>query len=155
MIRLTVNGKKVALPLDPETPLLWALRDHLGLTGTKYSCGIGECGACSVLLDGEAAASCTITLGEAADRSVTTIEGLNSPVGRSLKKAWLQEDVSQCGYCQPGQIITAASLLQKDPDPSPSRVAEAMSGVLCRCGSYRAVKRAINRAAKEIRHEKG
>jgi len=153
MIHLTVNNARVALELDPETPLLWVLRDHLGLTGTKYSCGIGECGACRVLLDGEAVNSCTLTLAEAAGKAVTTIEGLDSPTGRALQHAWVQEDVPQCGYCQPGQIITAAALLESNPRADENQINQAMTGVLCRCGTYRAIGRAVRRAAGEMGHE--
>ena len=152
MIRLTVNGREHGLEIDPDTPLLWVLRDHLGLMGTKYSCGIGECGACTVLLDGEAVTSCTLPLGQAAGKAVTTIEGLDSPVGRALKEAWVAEDVPQCGYCQPGQIITAAALLERAPQPDNDQIEQAMSGVLCRCGTYRAIGRAVRRAAKEVGH---
>ena len=150
MTDLKVNGKKHRLEMDPETPLLWVLRDHLGLTGTKYSCGIGECGACAVQMDGEVVQSCTVSLAEAAGKSVITIEGLNSPQGMALKNAWQKESVAQCGYCQPGQIITAASLLERVPDPDEQEIKEAMNGVLCRCGTYQAIGRAVKRAAKEV-----
>ena len=147
MISVTLNGESRELDLDPDTPLLWVLRDHLGLTGTKYGCGEGECGACTVHLDGEPVKSCSTPLSAAAGRSVTTIEGL-SPDGRHpLQLAWIVEDVPQCGYCQPGQIMTAAALIAKVPRPSDAQIEDAMSGVLCRCGTYNRIRRAIHRAA--------
>ena len=150
MIRLTVNNVRHEVDVDPETPLLWVLRDNLGLTGTKYSCGTAECGACTVHLDGEAVLSCTLPVKKAAGRQVTTIEGLCGPVGRALKDAWTREDAPQCGYCQPGQIMTAAALLQENPSPTDGDVTEAMSGVLCRCGSYAEIRKAVHRAAGEV-----
>lgn len=155
MITLFVNGKRHDMEVNPETPLLWVLRDHLGLTGTKYSCGIGECGACTVHVDGKAVQSCTITAAEAAGRNVTTIQGLAGPVGESLKQAWIQEDVAQCGYCQPGQIMTAAALLKDNPAPTDQDIDEAMSGVICRCGTYQEIQKAIHRAAGELDYGKG
>ena len=155
MIPLTVNGTHHRLDLDPETPLLWVLRDHLGLTGTKYSCGIAECGACSVHLDGQVVLSCSVTLAEAAGGRVTTIEGLGGPIGEALGRAWEEEDVPQCGFCQPGQIMTAAALLDENPQPTDEEIEEAMSGVLCRCGTYEEIKRAIRLARKEVDREKG
>ena len=155
MITLFVNNKRQDMEVDPETPLLWVLRDHLGLTGTKYSCGIGECGACTVHVDGEAVQSCTITAAEAAGRSVTTIQGLSGPLGQTLKQAWVEEDVAQCGYCQPGQIMTAAALLKDNPAPTDPDIDEAMSGALCRCGTYQEIRKAIHRAAGELGHGKG
>lgn len=147
MISVTLNGEPRELDLDPDTPLLWVLRDHLGLTGTKYGCGEGECGACTVHLDGEPVKSCSTPLSAAAGRSVTTIEGL-SPDGRHpLQLAWIVEGVPQCGYCQPGQIMTAAALIAKVPRPSDTQIEDAMSGVLCRCGTYNRIRRAIHRAA--------
>lgn len=147
MINLTLNGEPQALALDPDTPLLWVLRDHLGLTGTKYGCGEGACGACVVLLDGEPIKSCSTPLSAVAGRSVQTIEGL-SPDGRHpLQLAWVLEDVPQCGYCQSGQIMTAAALLARHPRPSDEQINAAMSEVLCRCGTYGRIRRAIHRAA--------
>jgi isoquinoline 1-oxidoreductase subunit alpha len=147
MISLTLNGELRELDFDPNTPLLWVLRDHLGLTGTKYGCGEGECGACIVHLDGEAVNACKTPLSAAAGRKVTTIEGL-SPDGRHpLQLAWIIEEVSQCGYCQPGQLMTAAALLVKSPRPSDRQIDEAMSRVLCRCGTYTRIRQAIHRAA--------
>jgi isoquinoline 1-oxidoreductase alpha subunit len=147
MITLILNGEPRALDLDPTMPLLWVLRDHLGLTGTKYGCGQGECGACTVLLDGEPVKSCSTPLSAALGRAVTTIEGL-SPDGRHpLQLAWILEEVPQCGYCQSGQIMTAAALLAKHPRPTDVQLDAAMSGVLCRCGTYKRIRRAIQRAA--------
>lgn len=155
MIALFVNGKRREIEADPDTPLLWVLRDHLNLTGTKYSCGIGECGACTVHVEGEAVQSCTIALKEVEGKSITTIEGLDSAEGRALKQAWIQEDVPQCGFCQPGQIMTAAGLLSHTPHPSEEEIHRAMSGVLCRCGTYEEIRKAVQRAAGEGSHEKG
>jgi aerobic-type carbon monoxide dehydrogenase small subunit (CoxS/CutS family) len=146
---LIVNGKRRSVDLAPETPLLWALRDALGLTGTKYGCGIAQCGACTVLLDGEAVRSCQVTAREAAGRRVTTIEGL-SPDGRHpVQRAWVAEEVPQCGYCQSGQIVAAVALLSRKPAPSDADIDAAMRGILCRCGTYGRIRRAIRRAAKE------
>jgi isoquinoline 1-oxidoreductase alpha subunit len=148
-ITMTVNGEEHTVDVDPDTPLLWVLRDTLGLTGTKYSCGIGLCGACTVHLDGEAVRSCTVPVSEVAGRTITTIEGL-SPDGRHpVQQAWIAEKVSQCGYCQPGQIMAAAALLSRTPDPSDAEIDAAMSGNLCRCGTYQRIRRAIHRAAQE------
>ena len=154
MISLNVNGKDFQLDVDPDTPLLWVIREHLGLTGTKYSCGIGECGACTVHMDGEPVASCTISVKDAAMKNITTIEGLTGPVAKALHNAWTEEDAVQCGYCQPGQIMTATALLKSNPDPSDKDINQAMSGVLCRCGAYSEIRRAIHRASKGIRHER-
>lgn len=152
MIRLLVNKVEVEAQSDPETPLLWVLREELGLSGTKYSCGIGECGACTVLLNGEPVQSCTITLAQAAEARVTTIEGLTGEGAEKVLAAWAAEDVPQCGFCQPAQIITATALLAENPDPDEKEIQEGMNGVLCRCGTYpsiiRAIKRAVKRAAK-------
>jgi len=146
MIALTLNGEPRALDLDPEMPLLWVLRDHLGLTGTKYGCGIARCGACIVHLDGEPVNACVTPLSAAAGRKVTTIEGLSGDGRHPLQLAWIAEDVPQCGYCQPGQIMTAAALLAKNPRPSEDEITEAMSRVLCRCGTYNRIRLAIGRA---------
>lgn len=147
MTLITVNGQAHELAVDEDTPLLWVLRDHLGLMGTKYSCGIGECGACAVLLDGELGLSCQVTVGEVSWQEVTTIEGLTGPLVEQVKEAWLEEQTPQCGYCQPGQVIAATVLLEQNPKPSDADIDEAMSQVLCRCGSYPAIRRAIHRAA--------
>jgi aerobic-type carbon monoxide dehydrogenase small subunit (CoxS/CutS family) len=151
MIQLNVNGKDYEIDVDPDTPLLWVIRDHLKLPGTKYSCGIGECGACTVHMDGEAVPSCSVTAEEAAGREIVTIEGLKGKIAQALKDAWAEEDVPQCGYCQPGQIMTAANLLIRKPDPSDEEIDDAMSAVLCRCGTYSSIRRAIHRASAEIR----
>ena len=146
MIALTLNGEPRALDLDPEMPLLWVLRDHLGLTGTKYGCGIARCGACIVHLDGEPVNACVTPLSAAAGRKVTTIEGLSGDGRHPLQLAWIAEDVPQCGYCQPGQIMTAAALLAKNPRPSEDEITATMSRVLCRCGTYNRIRLAIGRA---------
>ena len=150
MISLKVNGSAYKLNIDPETPLLWVLREHLGLNGTKYSCGIAECGACAVHVDGEVVLSCTIPVREVEDSEITTIEAFKGKVANALRQAWIEEDVPQCGYCQPGQIMTAAALLFEKPNPTDADINEALSGVLCRCGTYQAIRRAIHRAAQEI-----
>ncbi len=149
MARMTllVNGTRHAVDVAPETPLLWVLRDTLGLTGTKFGCGIAECGACTVLLDGEAVRSCQTPVKEAAARKITTIEGLSKNGDHPLQKAWLAEEVPQCGYCQSGQIMAAAALLAKSPKPTDAQIDEAMRGVLCRCGTYNRIKRAIRAAS--------
>lgn len=145
-IDLTVNDIPYTLNVDPEMPLLWALRDHVGLTGTKYGCGEGVCGCCTVLLDGVAVKSCTIPVSTAADRDVLTIEGLSEDGTHPLQRAWIEENVAECGYCQPGQIMTALSLLKVHPSPTDDEISEAMTDVLCRCGTYSRVRRAIDRA---------
>jgi isoquinoline 1-oxidoreductase alpha subunit len=149
-ITLNVNGREQPVDVSPETPLLWVLRDKLGLTGTKYSCGIGQCGACTVHLDGKAVRSCTIPVSEAAGHQITTIEGLSADRSHPLQQAWLAENVSQCGYCQPGQIMAAAALLAENPNPADDDIDAAMSGNLCRCGTYQRIRRAIHRAAGEV-----
>jgi aerobic-type carbon monoxide dehydrogenase small subunit (CoxS/CutS family) len=144
-----INGKSHTVDVDPQTPLLWVLRDSLGLTGTKYGCGLGLCGACTVHLDGSAVKSCSTPLESVGARKVTTIEGLSADRSHPLQRAWLAEEVSQCGYCQPGQIMAAASLLRKTPRPTDADIDAAMSGNICRCGTYPRIRRAIARAAKE------
>lgn len=146
--KLHINGAMRVVDAPGDMPLLWVLRDVLGLTGTKYSCGIGACKACAVQLDGIATPSCMIPLSAVADREITTIEGLCAAELHPVQQAWLAEEVSQCGYCQPGQLITAAALLRKNPSPTDSDIDEAMAGVLCRCGTYPRVRRAIHRAAQ-------
>ncbi len=150
MLSVRVNGSVHRLDIDPETPLLWVLRDHLGLTSVKYCCGIAECGACTVYMDGEAALSCAITLEDADGGDITTIEGLKGPVAEALRRAWILEDAPQCGYCQPGQIMTAYALLTETLRPSDDDILYAMSGVLCRCGTYPVIKKAIYRAIEEL-----
>lgn len=146
---MTLNGQPVSLEAEAEMPLLWALRDLLGLTGTKYSCGIGICGTCAVLLDGQPIRSCITPVSRVTGKSILTIEGLSPDVTHPLQKAWLEEQVTQCGYCQPGQILTAAALLQRKPLPTDADIDAAMSGVLCRCGTYQRIRKAIHRAAQE------
>ena len=154
MITLNVNGIVHSLDVDPETPLLWVLNEQLGLTGTKFSCGIAECGACTVLINGQASLACSIPVGDVVGDEITTIEGLKGPLADALRQAWLKEDVVQCGYCQPAQILTAAALLSDDPDPNDDVIDREMSAVLCRCGSYQAIRKAIHTAAREYRHVK-
>jgi aerobic-type carbon monoxide dehydrogenase small subunit (CoxS/CutS family) len=153
MLSFRVNGKDYALDINADTPLLWVLRDHLGLTGTKYCCGIGECGACTVHVNGKAVFACVTASGETANQEITTIEGLKGPFGEALHRAWLEEDVPQCGYCQPGQIMTAAALMASKPRPTDAEIDTAMSVVLCRCGTYHEIRKAIHRAAEEVDHE--
>jgi aerobic-type carbon monoxide dehydrogenase small subunit (CoxS/CutS family) len=144
---LVVNGKKRSVEAPPDTPLLWVLRDELGLTGTKFGCGESLCGACTVHLDGKAVRSCQTPVSEAAGHAVTTIEGLAAKGDHPLQKAWIAEQVPQCGYCQSGQIMAAAALLARVPRPSDADIDAAMSGILCRCGTYNRIRRAIRRAA--------
>ncbi|HWI41559.1 MAG TPA: (2Fe-2S)-binding protein [Verrucomicrobiae bacterium] len=145
MVTFVVNGRTRSLEVDPETPLLWVLRDNLKLTGTKYGCGRSVCGACTVLVDGKAKRSCVTPVGEVAGKQVLTVEGL--PQNHPLLQAWLAEEVSQCGYCQPGQIMSAAALLTEKPKPTDSDIDEAMRGTLCRCGTYNRIRKAIHAAA--------
>ncbi|MGH9670967.1 MAG: (2Fe-2S)-binding protein [Terriglobales bacterium] len=147
-ISLNVNGKDRSADVGPETPLLWVLRDTLELTGTKFGCGAGLCGACTVHLDGAAVRSCSTPVSTAAGKRITTIEGLSADRSHALQQAWIEEDVPQCGYCQPGQIMAAAALLTKNAKPSDADIDSAMSGNLCRCGTYQRIRRAIHRAAK-------
>ena len=147
-ISFTVNGEVYRLDLDPRMPLLWVLRDVLGLTGTKYSCGIGECGSCTVHVEGRALRSCITPLSAVEGKHVTTIEGLSPDGSHPLQKAWVAEQVSQCGYCQPGQIMTAAAFLTEHPRPSEDEILQAMSGNLCRCGSYQRILKAVQKAAE-------
>ena len=149
-IELTVNGAKRSVDVDPDTPLLWVLRDDLGLTGTKYSCGMSICGACTVHIDGEPMRSCVEPVSGVAGRQITTIEGLSPDVSHPLQQAWITVDVPQCGYCQSGQIMTAAALLAWKAHPSDADIDEAMSGVLCRCGTYQRIRSAIHLAAQEV-----
>ena len=146
---LSVNGEEYEVDVSPDTPLLWVLRDTLGFTGTKYGCGIGLCGACTVHLDGEASRSCVTPVSEAVGRKITTIEGLSPDGSHPVQRAWIAEKVPQCGYCQPGQIMAAAALLAKNPNPSDADIDAAMSGNLCRCGTYQRIRRAIHRVAEE------
>lgn len=142
-----LNGKQQSVDVDPDTPLLWVLRDTLGLTGTKFGCGGGFCGACTVHVDGRVSRSCSVPVSAAAGTSVTTIEGLSSERTHAVQQAWILEQVPQCGYCQSGQIMAAAALLASKPAPTDADIDHAMSGNLCRCGTYSAIRRAIHRAA--------
>lgn len=153
MISLSVNGRAHQLDIDSSTPLLWALRDHLGLTGTKYACGIAACGACLVHVDGKPVNSCVTPVSAVAGKRVTTIEGLSADNNHAVQRAWIADDVPQCGFCQSGQIMAAAALLARKPNPSDADIDEAMVGVVCRCGTYNRVRRAIKRAAALGRKE--
>ena len=144
---LRVNGVTRAVDMPGDTPLLWALRDGLGLTGTKFGCGIGQCGACAVLLDGQPAFSCRIPLGNLAGAAITTIEGLSEDGDHPVQVAWIEEDVAQCGYCQGGQILAVVALLGRDPHPHDVAIDDALRGHLCRCGTYPKIRRAVKRAA--------
>ncbi len=146
-ITLTINNQEQTLNVNPDMPLLWVLRDLLGLTGTKYGCGIGVCGACVVHLDGKAVRACVTSVEEATGPHITTIEGLSPDNTHPVQQAWLAEYVAQCGYCQPGQIMSAAALLAQNPNPSDEEINQAMSGNLCRCGTYLRIRHAIRRAA--------
>ena len=147
-MNLTVNGKAQSVDVEPETPLLWVIRDTIGLTGTKFGCGIAACGACTVHIDGRAVRSCITTAQAAAGKKITTIEGLSPDASHPLQKAWVAEQVPQCGYCQSGQIMTAAALLAKTPKPTDAQIDTAMTGNVCRCGTYQRIHRAIARAAR-------
>jgi isoquinoline 1-oxidoreductase alpha subunit len=148
-MRLTVNGKQMDVQAEPDASLLWVIREKLNLTGTKFGCGMAQCGACTVHLDGKAVRSCVTRLSQVENRSVTTIEGLSPDGSHPLQKAWVAEQVLQCGYCQSGQIMQAASLLKETPKPTRAQIVKAMNGNLCRCGTYNRIVRAIARAAKE------
>jgi isoquinoline 1-oxidoreductase alpha subunit len=153
MITLTINGASHRLDVDPEMPLLWAIREHAGLTGTKYGCGIAQCGACTVHLDGKAVRSCVTPVSAAAGKSVTTIEGLDSATARAVQAAWVGLDVVQCGYCQSGQILAAVELLTGNPAPTDADIHAAMSGNLCRCGTYARIRAAIKAASRALAEE--
>lgn len=146
---LQINGQAYTVEAEAQMPLLWVLRDLLGLTGTKFSCGMGLCGSCTVLIDGEPTRSCITLVESVAGKTITTIEGLSPDVSHPLQKAWLEEHVTQCGYCQPGQIMNAAALLQTKPHPSDADIDAAMHDVLCRCGTYQRIRKAIHRVAEE------
>jgi aerobic-type carbon monoxide dehydrogenase small subunit (CoxS/CutS family) len=150
---IVVNGRPRSVDIDPRTPLLWVLRDHLDLTGTKYGCGIGQCGACTVMLDGNAVRSCQVLASRAAGKQVTTIEGLSSDRSHPVQRAWLQEQVPQCGYCQSGQIMAAAVLLAANPTPTDGDIDDALSGNICRCGTYHRIRRAVHAASEIMRRE--
>ena len=146
-IKLIVNGQKKEVEVDPTMPLLWVLRDFLGLTGTKYSCGIAQCGACIVYLNGEQVRSCVLPVSATEGKQVITIEGLSDNNDHPVQQAWIEEQVPQCGYCQSGQIMAAAALLDKNANPSDEEIETSMSSVLCRCGAYPRIKRAIKKAS--------
>tara|TARA_R100001369_G_scaffold29172_4_gene52775 strand:+ start:271080 stop:271544 length:465 start_codon:yes stop_codon:yes gene_type:complete len=144
---VTINGKNHKIDVDPSTPLLWVLRDHLKMVGTKYGCGIAQCGACTVHFNGTAVRSCQLPISAAADNKITTIEGLSENGDHPVQKAWLEHDVPQCGYCQAGQIMSASALLKRNPTPSDKDIENAMSGNICRCGTYTRIKAAIKSAS--------
>jgi len=147
MVLLEINGKKYEVEVSPDVPLLWVIREHLKLTGTKFGCGIGACGSCTVHIDGKAARSCQTPVASAAGKKITTIEGLAE--SHPVVRAWIKEQVPQCGYCQSGQIMQAAALLAEDPNPTDAKIVSAMDGNLCRCGTYPRIKLAVKAAAKE------
>src|SRR3984957_10603388 len=147
MAQISVNGRTIDVDAAPDTPLLWVLRDHLAMTGTKYGCGMALCGACTVHIDGVATRSCVLPLGAVGGKRVTTIEGLSADRSHAVQRAWIELDVPQCGYCQSGQIMSAAALLAAKPDPSDAEIDAAMAGNLCRCGNYPRIRKAIHRAA--------
>jgi aerobic-type carbon monoxide dehydrogenase small subunit (CoxS/CutS family) len=146
MMKLTINGKAHQVDVEGDTPLLWVIRDEVGLTGTKFGCGVGACGACTVLLEGEPTRSCVLPVSAAAGRSITTIEGLSADKSHPVQRAWIAESVPQCGYCQSGMILTAAALLKHKPHPTDSDIDSAMTNI-CRCGTYDRARKAIHRAA--------
>jgi aerobic-type carbon monoxide dehydrogenase small subunit (CoxS/CutS family) len=147
---LTVNGQQHHVDVDPQTPILWVLRDHLKLVGTKYGCGIAQCGACTIHLNGVAIRSCSTPVAQVGNQAITTIEGLSENGDHPLQKAWIEHDVPQCGYCQAGQIMNAASFLKANPNPSDDEIDGAMHGNLCRCGTYLRIKAAIKTAAADM-----
>src|SRR5436190_15491585 len=151
LIALSVNAKRVMVDVDPSTPLLWVLRDNLGLTGTKYGCGMAQCGACTVHIDGQAVRSCVAPVSRAASKQVTTIEGLSPDLTHPLQRAWIEQDVPQCGYCQSGQIMSAAVLLREKPNPTDEDIDQALTGNICRCGTYPRIRRAVHRAAEMMK----
>ena len=146
--KLNINGKEQEVDVDPSTPVLWVLRDHLNLVGTKYGCGIAQCGACTIHLNGTATRACMLTVSSVGNSEITTIEGLSEEGDHPVQKAWLEGDVPQCGYCQAGQIMTASALLEKNPNPSDEEIEMAMNGNICRCGTYTRIKKAVKLAAK-------
>lgn len=148
IFNLNINGKTQTVDVDPNTPMLWVLRDHLKLVGTKYGCGIAQCGSCTIHLSGIAVRACGLTVSAVGNQEVTTIEGLSENAEHPVQKAWLEVDVPQCGYCQAGQIMTAAALLEQNPNPSDSEIEMAMNGNICRCGTYTRIKKAVQLAAE-------
>ncbi len=153
MVNLLINGQSLEIDTEPDTPLLWVLRDELGLMGTKFGCGIAVCGACTVLVDDSPTRSCVTPVSAMSGRRVTTIEGLSTDQLHPVQRAWIEQDVPQCGYCQSGQILTAVALLNRIPNPSDTDIDQAMSGVLCRCGTYQRIRQAIKTAAGSIKRE--
>ena len=153
MATFTLNGDSVTVEVEPDAPLLWVVREHLGLTGTKFGCGIGQCGACTVHVDGASIYACLAPVSAVEGRQVTTIEGLSDDGSHPLQQAWIVEEVPQCGYCQPGQIMRAADLLASNPQPSRDEIVAHMSTNICRCGTYSRIVRAIERAAREAENE--
>jgi len=149
-VSIHVNGQNREVDADPATPLLWVIREDLGLTGTKFGCGVAQCGACTVHIDGEALRSCSAPLSAVAGRKVVTIEGVSSPAARAVMKAWVELDVAQCGYCQSGQIMSATTLLEKKRKPSDEDIDRAMAGNICRCGTYLRIRAAIHAAARQL-----
>ncbi|MDX5340488.1 MAG: (2Fe-2S)-binding protein [Cyclobacteriaceae bacterium] len=150
MFNLNINGKSQQVDVDPSTPMLWVLRDHLDLVGTKFGCGIAQCGACTIHLDGNATRSCQLPVSAVGDSNITTIEGLSENGDHPVQKAWMEHDVPQCGYCQAGQIMSAAALLAQNPNPSDTDIDNAMNGNICRCGTYTRIKAAIHTASKNL-----
>lgn len=156
MTSIQVNGQALEVDIPDDTPLLWALRDELGMTGTKFGCGTGLCGACTVHLDGAPVRACITPLSAVAGQAITTIEAMqDDPVGQVVQQAWIEQNVAQCGYCQAGQIMTAVSLLKRAPAPSETQIDEAMNGNICRCGTYPRIRSAIGQAASELAQEVG
>ena len=147
---LSVNGQQHQVDVAPDTPILWVLRDHLDMVGTKFGCGIAQCGACTVHLNGSAVRSCTLPISAVGDQEITTIEGLSDEGDHPVQEAWLEHDVPQCGYCQAGQIMTAAAFLESNPNPSEDEVKEAMNGNICRCGTYLRIRKAVQTAAENM-----
>jgi isoquinoline 1-oxidoreductase alpha subunit len=150
LIRLSINGTTQELDVDPDMPLLWALRDAAGLTGTKYGCGKALCGCCTVYLDGDPVRSCVVTIGAVEGRSITTIEGLQSDAGKAIQAAWLALQVPQCGFCQSGQIMNAAALIEENPSPTDNDIDQAMQGNICRCATYQRIRAGIKQAARSL-----
>lgn len=150
IFNLNINGTSKQVDVDPSTPVLWVLRDHLDLVGTKFGCGIAQCGACTIHLDGNAVRSCQLPVSAAEGASITTIEGLSEKGDHPVQKAWMEHDVPQCGYCQAGQIMTAAALLQQNPNPSDEEIENAMNGNICRCGTYLRIKAAVKTASQNL-----
>lgn len=147
---LKINGKKQQVDVAPNTPMLWVLRDHLDLVGTKYGCGIGQCGACTIHLNGVATRSCSLPISSIGDSAVTTIEGLSKNADHPVQKAWIEHDVAQCGYCQAGQIMSASALLKDKPNPTDTEIENAMNGNICRCGTYVRIKAAVKTASTKV-----